>query len=75
MAAKAALPKARRALMYTPMDVANKPSAVLRADLERIARDYGPCDLVCADIDIDTPDSRVLEIVDLCEMLSLRYVP
>jgi hypothetical protein len=72
-AAKAALPEARRALMYTPMDVANKSSAQIRADLERIARDYGPCDLVCADIDIDAPDSRVLEIIDLCEEISERY--
>lgn len=72
-AAKAALPHARRALMYTPMDVANKSSAQIRADLERIAGEYGPCDLVCADIDIATPDSRVLEIVDICEELSERY--
>jgi hypothetical protein len=69
-AAKVALPNARRALMYTPMDVANKSSAEIRTDLERIAGDYGPCDLVCADIDIDTPDSRVMEIIDLCERLS-----
>ena len=59
--------------MYTPMDVANKSSAQIRDDLERIAGEYGPCDLVCADIDIATPDSRVLEIVDICEELSERY--
>jgi len=72
-AAKDALPRPRRALMYTPMDTANKSSAQIRADLERIACDYGPCDLVCADIDIDTPDKRVMEIIDLCEEISERY--
>lgn len=69
-AARAALPATRRALMYTPMAIANKSSAELRADLEYIARNYGPCDLVCADIDVDTSDSRVLEIIDLCEQIS-----
>lgn len=68
--ARELFPDPRRALMYTPMDLANKSSAQLRHDLERIARDYGPCDLVCADIDTHVPDARVLEVVDLCEALS-----
>lgn len=72
-AAKAAFPTARRALMVTPMDIANKSSIELAADFERIAREYGPCDLVCADIDIDTPDGRVNEVVALCHDLSARY--
>jgi hypothetical protein len=71
--AKEAFPTARRALMYTPMDIANKSSEALAADLERIAREYGPCDLVCADIDVDTPDERVHEVIDLCEDLSEKY--
>jgi hypothetical protein len=69
-AAAAAFPHARRALMYTPMDVQNKSPAELRRDFERVAAAYGPCDLVCADIDLGVPDSRVLEIVDLCEEIS-----
>ena len=72
-AATEAFPAARRALMYTPMDIANKSSAQLTADFERIARDYGPCDLVCADIDVDTPDERVTEVVRLCERISNHY--
>jgi hypothetical protein len=72
-AAAAAFPAARRALMYTPMDVQNKSSAELRHDFERIAAAYGPCDIVCADIDLATPDSRVLEIVDLCEEISAGH--
>jgi hypothetical protein len=68
--ARAAFPHARRAIMYTPMDVADKSPEALRADLERIARDYAPCDLVAADIEAGTPDERVLQILGICEELS-----
>lgn len=63
-------PQARRALMYTPMDVANKSLPQIRADLTRVAREYGPCDVVCADIEAGTPDERVVEVVNLCAELS-----
>lgn len=66
-------PNTRRALMYTPMDIASKSPAELAADFERIAREYGPCDLVCADIDVATPDERVREVVELCEKLSAKF--
>ena len=68
--ARKAFPDARRALMYTPMDLANKPLADLRADFERIAADYAPCDLVLADIEHDTPDERVRAAVDMCREIS-----
>lgn len=71
--AKKLFPNARRALMYTPMDLTAKSSEELAVDLDCIAREYGPCDLVCADIDIDTPDERVHEVFDLCERLSKKY--
>lgn len=71
VAAKAAFPQTRRALMYTPMDIAEKSSSALAADFGRIAREYGPCDLVCADIDLGVPDNRILEILDLCEHYSI----
>src|ERR1035437_1240254 len=54
--ARDAFPEARRAIMYTPMDVDRKNSAEIRADLETIAREYGPCDIVFADIESGTPD-------------------
>jgi hypothetical protein len=56
--------------MYTPMDLANKPLEAIRLDLERIARDYAPCDLVLADIEAGTPDARVLQVLAMCEELS-----
>ncbi len=68
--ARQAFPATRRAIMYTPMDVANKTSAAIREDLERIARDYGPCDMVFADNELGTPDERILELVDFCERIS-----
>lgn len=58
-------PDARRAVMYTPMDLANKSIEELRADLERVHRELGPCDIVMADIDSGTPDERVLAFAAL----------
>jgi hypothetical protein len=56
--------------MYTPMDLANKSLETIRLDLERIVRDYAPCDLVLADIEAGTPDERVLQVLAMCEELS-----
>ncbi|MBN2295119.1 MAG: hypothetical protein JXM70_22005 [Pirellulales bacterium] len=64
------MPHARRALMYTPMDLANKPEREIREDFERIVRDYAPCDIVIADIEAGTPDERVRFAMDLCRELS-----
>lgn len=68
--ARELMPAARRALMYTPMDLANKSEAALRSDFERIARDYAPCDLVIADIEADVPDQRVRFAIEICRELS-----
>lgn len=61
MRVKELCPDARRAIMYTPMDLANKPMADIRADILRLHRELSPCDIVMADIDVETPDERVLE--------------
>ena len=68
--ARQAFVSPRRAIMYTPMDVANKTSAAIRDDLESIARDYGACDIVFADNELGTPDERILELVGFCEQIS-----
>ena len=70
--ARSLFPKTRRAVMYTPMDLANKSSLGLEADLQRIGRECGPADVVCADIEAGTPDTRVLELVALCRLISTR---
>jgi uroporphyrinogen-III decarboxylase len=61
---------ARRAIMYTPMDLANKPLAKIREDFCRIAHEYAPCDIVLADIEAGTPDERVRAALDICDELS-----
>ncbi|MBF0243740.1 MAG: exo-alpha-sialidase [Planctomycetes bacterium] len=68
--ARALLPQVRRAIMYTPMDLANKTREQVRADLEGIARDFAPCDIVIADVEAGTPDEKVRFVVDLCGELS-----
>jgi hypothetical protein len=44
------------------MDLANKPLESIRADLCRIHAELGPCDVVMADIDHETPDERVTTV-------------
>jgi hypothetical protein len=56
--------------MYKPTDLADKPLKEIREDMERIARDYGPCDVVVADIEAGTPDRRVLELLEICDEIS-----
>lgn len=73
--AKQLFPSARRSLMYTPMDAARRSINELEADFRRIAHDYAPCDIVIADIEAGTPDSRVREIIGLCDELSSASMP
>ena len=65
--AKGLFPDARRAVMYTPMDLANKSLDAIRGDMERIAREYGPCDFVAADIDAVDEDLPLLELVEAAQ--------
>lgn len=68
--ARETFPKARRALVYSPTDLVNKSLKNIREDLERIARHYGPCDVVAGDIEAGTPDGRVLEFLEMCHEMS-----
>ncbi len=71
--ARKLFPVARRAIMYPPEDVKSKSEADLRGDLKRIADEYGPCDMVFADIEDGTPDSKVDLLIDICKELSEEY--
>lgn len=73
--AQTLFPLTRRAIMYTPMDLAEKPLADIRADMERIARFYGPCDIVAADIEYGTPDEKVIGLMKICREISLNFEP
>jgi len=66
-------PETRRAIMYTPMDISNKTSDEISADLELIAKNYGPCDIVAADIEEGTPDYKVVDFIELCNSISKIY--
>lgn len=68
--ARSLFQKTRRSLMYTPMDIANKPLGEIRYDLNYIAQHYGPCDIVAADIEDKTPDSKVSNFIKLCAEIS-----
>lgn len=58
-------PRARRAVMYKPTDLANKSLAEITVDLKRIRAELSPCDIVLADIESNTPDARVLDFARL----------
>ena len=68
--AKDVFPNARRALVYSPIDLVNKSRKQIREDSERIAGDYGPCDVVVGDIEAGTPDQRVLEFLEICDEIN-----
>lgn len=61
-----------RPVMYTPTDLVNKSLETIRADLERVARDYAPCDIVVGDIEAGTPDERIMAFLELCSEINRR---
>jgi hypothetical protein len=63
---------ARRALVYRPTDLVNKSPETIEADLEKIATEYAPCDIVVGDIEADTPDEQILEFLELCDRINNR---
>jgi hypothetical protein len=71
--ARTLFPETRRSLMYTPMDIANKTLKEIREDMTFIAKNYGPCDIVAADIEDKTPDSKVMDFIKICAEISGKY--
>lgn len=63
--AKEYFPQARRAIMYTPMDLYNKPIEHIRQDMELIASTYAPCDIVLADVEEGTPDEKIIQLHEI----------
>jgi len=70
--ARELMPNARRALMYTPMDLARKSPQDIQRDVERIVDCYAPCDIVVADINEDVPDEKVMAFIELSQHYSER---
>jgi hypothetical protein len=42
----------------------------IQDELERVAYEYAPCDVVVGDIDAGTPDEKVLALHDLCGQIN-----
>jgi hypothetical protein len=59
-------PETYRAVLYSPVKLQDAKPEEIRRDLERIYHDLGPCDLVMADIQWTTPDTRVRELLRMC---------
>ncbi len=70
--AKQTFINARRALMYGPTDLADKSLEAIQADLEKIAHEYAPCDVIVADIEAGTPDERVQAFLELCGHINIK---
>jgi len=71
--AKRLFPDARRNILYTSMDLANKSEGQIRDDFEKIATQLAPCDVGLPDIEVDVSDERIMFAMDLCEEFSSRY--
>jgi hypothetical protein len=71
--AKSLFPKARRNVLYTSMDMADKSPDSIAADFERIARELAPCDVGLLNLGPDVTDEQVISFMDLCEKLNDKY--
>ena len=67
--AKTLFPEARRAVLYSPVKLQDAPIEEIQKDMERIYEKLSPCDVVMADIQATTPDSRVNELLRICRDL------
>lgn len=66
---RAAFPEARRAVMYSPVRLHDASLAEIQVDMRKIWAELSPCDIVMADIQAQTPDRRVLELLEICREL------
>lgn len=69
-AAKRCFPATRRAVMYTPTDLASKALPAIEEDLKRVRDGLAPCDIVAADIEAGTPDERVRQFAEIARRLA-----
>jgi len=62
-------PEPRRAVLYSPVKVHDAPLDEIQADMLRIYEELSPCDVVLADIEARTPDSRIHDVLRICRDL------
>lgn len=58
-------PNTRLAVLYHPNEIRDKPLKQVKEDFEKICREAAPVDLALVDIERDTPDERIKQVVDL----------
>jgi hypothetical protein len=71
--AKRLFPEARRNVLYTSMDMADKSRDDIHTDFERIARELAPCDVGLLNLGPDVTDGQVIFFMDLFEKLNDKY--
>lgn len=62
-------PETRRAVMYSPVKFQEAGLDEIEKDMRQIRDELSPCDIVMADIQWTTPDSRVHELWHICRTL------
>ena len=71
---KREFPDTRRALIYSPERLLQAPVEEIKGDMEKIFQKLSPCDIVMADIEATTPDSRVKNLLQICSLLEQKKV-
>ncbi len=69
---KEEFPNARRAVLYSPVELETKSLIEIKNDFKRIYDELGPCDLILADVENTTPNSRVIEVLNIVEELNKK---
>jgi hypothetical protein len=59
----------RRAVIYWPTKLVDASLMEIRKDMDRVYRQLAPCDVVMADMQASTPDTRVIEFLKICNAL------
>jgi hypothetical protein len=63
---KQRFPHTRRAVLYSPVALHECPARVIEKDMQRIYEQLSPCDVVVADIQHATPDSKINGLMAVC---------
>jgi hypothetical protein len=67
---KKTFPDTNRAVLYSPDKLKRNSLELIREHMAKIYNELGPCDLVMPDVDPDTPDERVRELLSICGELA-----
>jgi hypothetical protein len=59
-------PEARRAVLYSPVKLENADLDTIEKDMDMIFRNLSPCDVVLAEIQYNTPDEKICDVLRIC---------